>query len=494
MESSYLKSARDTTIIGIATFLQFLIGLALVPLLTKSLGAHDYGIWAQVHVTVSLILPFTSLGVGAAMIRFLAAKKNREEIQEGFYTVVSSLFVVNLIAALAVISFAHPLADNFFDGAVQIVRITGILILLTPLSAHYLLLIRTFQQVKRYSIFVIAEHCSQFGLIAYLVLTGHGIFSVVLAIIATKVLILMALFFSIKSQIGIGRPSFSRLKEYLRFSVPLVPRSIAFWLVNLSDRYVIGFFLGATSVGIYSAASGLGNLPYSFMAVLSFVLLATLPYLYDEGRMDEVRNHLRYVLKYFLAITIPFVFGATILAEPILRLFTTSQIASQGYFIVPLIAFAVLFLCIHAIISNILIITKKTKIMAPIWIVAAGLNIGLNILVVPRIGILGAAITTLFAYSLALILVGYYSFKEFKFNIDWHFIMKSLIASAVMSLVVWLMAPKGNLDTILAVVSGVIIYGVVLLLLRGFSKEEFRFFRELIRRRTPATRPNDERK
>ena len=169
MQSSYQKTARDTIFIGIATLLQFLIGLVQLPLLTKTLGAHDYGIWSQVNVTIGLILPLTSLGLGSAMVRFLAAEKNKGEIQNQFYSVVSVLFMVNLIASLVLIALAYPLAVNFFDGAVQIVRITGILILLAPISLTYLGLIRTFQQIKRYSIFIIAEDCGRVGLIAYLV-------------------------------------------------------------------------------------------------------------------------------------------------------------------------------------------------------------------------------------------------------------------------------------------------------------------------------------
>lgn len=491
MPSSYQKTARDTIIIGVTSVLQFLVGLVLLPLLTKTLGAHDYGIWAQVNVTVGLILPFTSLGLVAAMIRFLAAQKNKEEIQEQFYSVVSVLFMVNLIASLAVILFAYPLAMNFFDGAVQIVRIAGISILLTSVSAVYLSLIRTFQQITRYSIFIMAETCSQVGLIAYLVLTGHGILSVVLSVLAIKLVVLLALFFSISSQIGIKRPHFSRLKEYLSFGLPMVPGGIAFWLVNLSDRYVIGFFLGVTSVGIYSAAYGIGNLPYLVVAVLTFVLFATLSQLYDEGRMNEVKTHLSYSLKYLLAIIIPFVFGAVFLAEPVLRLFTTPEIASQGHFIVPLVALAVSFLSVNNIISHILILAKKTKIMAPIWIAAAVLNIGLNIVVVPRMGILGAAITTLIAYSLALCVMSYYSFKEFNFPIDWRFIIKSLFASGIMALVIWLMHPQGSLATIVTVLVGVVVYGAAILLLRGFTREEFSFFRGLLRRRDLVAKSDD---
>ena len=494
MESSYQtyqKFTRDVLIIGVTSLLQFVIGIVQLPLLTKTLGAHGYGIWMQVTVTRSLIAPFTGLGLGGGMVRFLAAEKNREEIQEGFYSVISLIFLTNLVASLTVIIFAYPLAMNFFDGAVQIVRITAILVLITPVSLLYRELFRTFQQIRKYSIFIIAENLSQILIFAYLVLNGYGVFSIVLTALAVQVVIFFVLFFMVKSQIGIKRPHFRRIKEYFSFGLPLVPRSLSYRLINLSDRYVIGFFLGVTSVGIYSAAYGIGGLPYTVVSVLTLVLMAPLSQLYDEGRMDEVKTHLSYSLKYFLAIIIPFVFGAAILAEPVLRVFSTSEIASQGRFAVPMLALAVSLLGVHNIISFILLLTKKTKILALTWIVAAVLNIGLNIVVVPRIGILGAALTTLIAYSLVLGLVSYYSFKEFKFSIDWRFIIKSLGASAIMTVAIWLIAPRGYLDTILTVVAGVIIYGVVLMLLRGFGKEEISFFRGLLRRSTPAAISDD---
>ena len=67
--------------------------------------------------------------------------------------------------------------------------------------------------------------------------------------------------------------------------------------------------------------------------------------------------------------------------------------------------------------------------------------------------------------------------------------IKSLVASGVMVLVVWCLHPQNNLSTIVAVIAGVIVYGVVLLLLRGFKREEISFFRGLIRRKNYAIRP-----
>ncbi len=482
MESSYQKFAKDVLIIGIANALVALSGIILLPLISKTLGAHDYGIWAQVQVTIGLVLGFVGLGLPYAMTRFLPAKTNREEIKEEFYSVLCLVFLVTLVASIMLIAAADFIAGAFFEGATDIVRITGLIILVWSLDSVFLTFFRTFRQMKKYSIFMLANTYVQIGLIAYLVLNGHGLLSIVLAVLAIRAIIFLILFFLIKSQIGIKRPRFSKIREYLSFGLPSIPGGISVWVVASSDRYVIGYFLGAASVGIYSAGYSIGYIPLMVAGVLGFVLSPALSKLYDEGRMEEVKTHLRYSLKYLLALAIPFVFGAAILAEPVLRLFSTAQIASEGYLVVPLVALSALFSCIHTVVVHILVLVKKMRIPASIWGISALVNLLLNIVIVPRLGIFGAAITTLIAYGLALGLTTYFSFREFKFTIDWRFIIKSLIASGAMSAAIWAIAPEGTLVTIITVVAGTAIYGAVLLLLKGFTKEEFKFFKQLFQR------------
>ena len=482
MEVSYRKTARDTIIVGIANVIGLLVGLLQLPLLTKTMGAHDYGLWSQFLVTVSLIMPFTSLGLGGAMIRFLAAERNRAEIQEGFYSVLFVILGINLVVVIALFGFADIIADSFFDGATSIVRVTGIVVLISAANSICLALIRTFLQTVKFNIVTIAERCIQLGVIAYLALNGYDIFSVIVSVMVVKLAVFVFLLFHIRSMVGIKRPRFSRLKQYLGYSIPLLPRGLAFWLVNLSDRYVIGFFLGSVSVGIYSAAYGLGSLPYSLEAILLFVMMATLSKLYDENRMAEVKNHLSYSLKYLMAIVIPFLFGCTIIGEPVLSLFSTPEIASSGRWVFPVIALAVTLLGVHNIMSYILMLTRRTKVLAVTWVIAAAINIGLNILLVPQFGVIAAAITTLIAYALGMGVVSYYSFKEFSFYIDWKFIGKSILASMVMSLVIWFMPADTGAYTILTVIVGIVVYWMVLLLLRGFSRTEFAFFKSILKR------------
>ena len=482
MQNSYQKFAKDVFIIGLANAAVSLSGIIFMPLITKTLGAYEYGIWAQVQVTIGLFIAFTGLGLLAAMARFLPVKTDRAEIQEEFYSVFSLVFLAALVAAAILIAAAGPIAAAFFDGATAVVRITGLIVLVWSLDNVFLALFRAFRQMKRYALFTVATTYAQVGLIAYLVLNGHGIVSIVLAMLAIKAVIFIVLFCLVKSQIGIGRPQFSRIRDYLSFGLPTIPTGMSAWVIASSDRYVIGYFLGAASVGIYSAGYGLGKLMLMPVGVLGFVLPPALSRLYDEDRTEEVRTYLSYSLKYSLALAIPFVFGAAVLAEPVLGVFSTAGIAEAGYLVVPLVALSALLLAAYSPIAQILVLVKKTRISAAIWIICALVNLGLNIVLVPRWGILGAAFTTLLAYGLALGVTSYYCFKEFRFPIDWRFIAKSLVSSVVMSVAIWATAPEGLSATLRTVVTGVAIYGAGLLLLKGFSKEEFRFFKGLFQR------------
>jgi O-antigen/teichoic acid export membrane protein len=117
--------------------------------------------------------------------------------------------------------------------------------------------------------------------------------------------------------------------------------------------------------------------------------------------------------------------------------------------------------------------------MGSIWIVAAVMNLGLNFVFIPYFGIIGAAGTTLIAYSFAFILMTYYSFKYIKFDIDFRFILKSVIASVVMSLVIIRWSPVGLLNVLIVIGVCAVVYAAIIMIFKGVKKDEFAFFREL---------------
>lgn len=133
---------------------------------------------------------------------------------------------------------------------------------------------------------------------------------------------------------------------------------------------------------------------------------------------------------------------------------------------------------------QVIILKKKTKILGSIWIVAALLNVGLNIVLVPYIGIIAAALTTLLTYILVFIAIAAYTHQYLRFHIDVVNLLKILGASLVMSFVIILIAPASVLSILGTVALSVIVYGAVMIGLRGFSNEEYAFFKTLLRKGT----------
>jgi O-antigen/teichoic acid export membrane protein len=482
LESPYRKFARDVIVIGVFNVLMAINGLLLLPLLTKSLGAHDYGILAQVNATKGLIIILAGLGLPNAMTRLLAALKIKQEIREQFYAVFLFESLITAVFSGILIIFAPFIADAFFSGATSIVRITGLIGFVWTLDGVCLIYFKAYRQMMKFAIFGLVSGYVEFGVIAYMVLNGHGLFGVVFAIFIIEGLYLLFLLYAIKSQIGLKIPDFSKLKQYLGLALPMFPADVSSWLLNLSDRFIIGYFLGAAAVGIYSASYGLAMLISWSSGILSFVLLPTLSRLYDEGRIDEIKILQSRSLEYFLALAIPFICGAAILSRAVLGFLSTPEIASGGWLVTPLVVSSITLLGIGNIIGQILIVAKKTKIMGRAGVIAALVSISLNVILVPRIGIKGAAISVLVVYLFTSAIYVYHSHKIVQLKIDGLFVLKSLGASAIMSLVVWWLNSAAILKTPLTVFTGIAVYGIAFILLKGFSKQRWLFFKGLLTR------------
>ena len=480
----YHQFARRIGLIGATNLLISLSGLILLPILTKTLPIEDYGTYVQITVTIGLFPGVVMLGLPYTMVRFLAAAKSREEIQEGYYSIAGITILSAGLASIALFLLAEPIAVALFDGRTTVTRILALVVFLECMNLLQYNYFRTFQQIKRYSSLLFLKTCLQLISVAALVLAGYGIFGAAVGLLATNLVLFLVMGILIVSEIGVAIPGFRNLREYLSFGIPTVPGNLSSWVVNSSDRYVIALFLGNAYVGYYSPGYSLGHIINMFIAPLSFMLPAVLSKHYDDGNLKDVKTVLSYSMKYFLALAIPSAVGLSLLSRPLLTILSTPEIAEQGYLITPFLALSGLLFGLYAIIMQILVLEKKTGITGTIWILAAILNLGLNIIFVPKIGILGAAATTLVAFSLAFALSMYYSSKYLAFDVNASFILKCLVAATIMGVVVVIGGAQrsGNLLGIILLVGiSALVYGAGLFILRGFKKEEIRFFRNMLR-------------
>ena len=480
--TSYKKFTKDIGLAGIAQLVTSLKGLILLPILTKTLGAEFYGIWAQIMVTVSLLMPLALLQLEYAMTRFLTAEEDKNKVSKGISSIFVTVMLTASLISLLIFILAEPLAVAVFGGAdaAYFVRISAFLILLTTLDQIMIQYFISFRQMKRYSSFMILQTIGEVLLIGYLVLSGYGLFGAIVSLLLVRAFIFIIGFLLVKSEVTLTTPSLSVIKPYLAFSLPLIPFTLSYWMINIGDRYVIGYFLGASEVGIYSASYALGSVVGFFFGPIVIVLLPAITNLYENNKIQELKNHLKYSFKFFMMFAIPSLFGLSILSKSLLRTLTTSEFIS-GYMIVPIVALGVILFNSSNLFSDVLMLFKRTKVLSVIFGFSATINMVMNLILVPMIGISGAAVATLITFAIHSLILGFISFKRLSFDLNLTFIAKSVLSSAIMGFMILEMNPFGAVNILISVVVGAVVYFGVLLLLKGFTKEEYVFVKGIVR-------------
>lgn len=463
---------------GITNILLALSSLILIPILTKNLSINDYGLWVEIATTITVVPYLGTLGLYSSMIRFLSSEKDRNKIQEGFYSITSIVLFCTLIICVTLIVFSKYIS-LLFNTSVDIILLVSIIVFFACLNSILFNFFITFKQIKIYSILMLTQTYLGVFIVSYFVIKGFSLYTALFGLLIANLVVFMIMTVYIISAISFKIPKFKYIKEYLSFGIPTIPSNISLWVVDSSDRYLIGIILGTAFVGYYNPGYTLGNIIILMLAPFSIVLPSILPEYYEKNQLDKVRLFLKYSLKYYLLFAIPSAFGLSLLSKPLLTILTTPEIALNGYLITPIVALSAILYGIYGIIFNIIILKKKTKITGGIWIISAILNVVLNILLIPYFGIICAALVTLFTYSIAFALTLLYSIKFFDFDFDLTFIFKSVAASIIMSSIIIIFNPEGTLNIIATAIIAIIVYFISLWILKGFDTDEIKFIKRL---------------
>lgn len=471
---------KDVAIIGFTQVLTSLGGFLLLPIITKTLGSYDYGTWSQISITVSLLSPLALMGLSMGAVRFLSSETEKAKIREGFFSISFFVIFTGFIVSLLVFLLADLLAVTIFKDPYisYFIKAGSFLILLTAIDQITIFYFRIFKYIKIFSYLTLFQVFGKLVLIMIFLKMGLGLLGIISAVLIIQILLFIIAMFIVISHIGFAIPRFSHMSEYLKYSAPLTPNSLIRWITDSSDKYMVGYFLGLSSVGVYSASYAIGNLVNYLVDPIQMILFPELSKLFDNGDIDKVQVYLSYSMKYFLFIAIPAVFGLSALSKPILNILTTSEFAS-GSIVIPIIALSGLLAGVFQIAINITHLVKKTTFNLYIHVVAALLNIVFNFVLIPSIGILGAAIATLISYIAMVIVCIYISFKHIAFNLNFIFISKCVVASSIMSGVILLWHPNDIIELFIMSGLGAVIYLLILLSIKGFSKNELNMVRDL---------------
>jgi O-antigen/teichoic acid export membrane protein len=478
----WLGYARDLALVAGAQVAVAVMQFVRLPVLTRSLGPDAYGSWSLIWITIVLITPFAMLGLQAAMTRFLAAEQDHASIRDG---VLSSSVVVLGAAVFFTVGLAlsaGPISNYLLGKSIDIgiIQLSSTLVIaesLLGLATGYL---RTFRQMRFYSAGIVIRQALELGLMVAFLRAGFDLTGLVIAVLVSDLILVLAVYALIVRQNGLSYPRYAHLGEWLRYGIYTVPSSAILWIIHSSDRYLLAWSLTDRDVGIYAASYTLANVVSMALSPVQAVLFPTLSQSFDQRDFTATKNYLAYTLKLLALISFPIAFGLWALAPGLLPLLTTSDYG-MGAPAVAYISFGLIFYSLFQVSLYVLYLYKKTYLETILLSSAAVLNVVLNLILIPLMGIEGSALSTLIAFLVLAGVTTYITRRNLEFPLNPVFIMKSISASALMWLALNAWKPDDWWSVILAIAMGAILYFGLMLAFRAFKREELSSVVNLVR-------------
>jgi len=241
------------------------------------------------------------------------------------------------------------------------------------------------------------------------------------------------------------RFSLTMFKELCRFGLPLIPTNLIGFLLAFSDRYILKMFVSFHEIGIYS-------LGYKFGAIVNMIGVSAIALAWPTALMNIIKDkganiQIAKTCTYFMGLISCLVLFLSIFIDEILTLVATEKYMEAGP-IVPVIAFAYLFFAYYKLFESGIFIVKRTVYYPFITGIAAVINIGLNLLLVPVWGMAAAAYNTVVGYGILSLLTLYIAQRLYRIPYEY----KRLLSMAFLSLVLIVSSRIINIDSILAAV------------------------------------------
>lgn len=388
-----LKNTGLATIGGLGS--KILVYL-LVRFYTSVLTTAEYGLASNVSETATLLLPIISLGIADAVFRFAMDKEyNQNEVfSAGFMTLgmgcLSFLFVVPVllwvdlldgyewvVVSYILCSSVHGICNEFVraHGKYGLCAVQGILNTLIMIGSNVLFL-----------------------LVFKMGVTGYVLSTVVADLLSTIFLIIAA---KLYRSFAFGSVRTSTVKSMLKYSLPMIPSTICWWVTNVSDRYMITWFIDESVTGLYAAAN---KIPSLMMVLAGIFINSWKNSAVMENESSDRSEFFSNVFDAFSSVLV-MVSSAIIAFTQVITFIMLDKSYHSGWIYIPVLTFSMIFFNYDSFFGSIYVAKKKSNLSFYTSVAGAVTNVGLNLwLIRTPLGAMGAAIATVASYFIVFIL------------------------------------------------------------------------------------------
>ncbi len=450
--------ARNSGIVLLLSFSATLIGYFLRLFLARSLTVADYGLFYAVLAFIGFFAFVRDLGLCTALAKFIPeffVKADLGKIKASILFVAAVQISLGMLVMIPVMVFSDTIALYLGTPAAALpMRIIALSFLVSIIMT---LLQTVMQGLGRMSYFGLVEPLRLsvvFAVTASLVSLGvvgaaygYLIASVTVAVVLFLLLVKSFPFFATKTEMN------STLnKKLMMFGLPVFVAGIGSMLINYMDTLILAFFRSLYEVGLYQSALPTSQLLWFFIGGISSVLLPAISGLWAEGRKDTISDGMAILAKLLFMLVMPFAIIFVAFPEIILRImFGESYISAAAS--LQVLSIGALFYTFYIMYATILLGVGKPRSYTKLWFVVGGSSIVLNLILVPALGILGAAISTAVSYMIGLSVGIYLARKSIESKLFSRDIAKAFAGGIFVLLLIFVMKSVLNLEPIAEIAS-----------------------------------------
>jgi len=482
MKPNSIKTAfKNSLVYSLGNISSKLIGLVLVPLYTEHLSVADYGLLGILEITAQVLVAFFGFNLYAAFFRWYWDKEIQGRQKSLFFTTLICTIGFSIVMFTAVYCNAARLATILFDHnayrslIVFMAFSAALQIVIELLSA----LLRIQERAILFAVSNIFKLVISLGFtIYYVAYARQGIMGIYQAQIIGQLCLIAILFRYTLLNIHV-RFEYKALTAMLSFAAPLMLASVSAVLLNVADRYCLKFLGQLSYVGIYALGYKIANTIKIF--VVNSLGLAVQPTLYRVLDDSDHQSYYARMMTYIALAVMLCVLFFSVFGKEIIKFLAQKREYWDSFRIIPIISVAILFGALRDMAVIGLNITKRTGLIATVIIAMSLMNIGLNILLIPILEYVGAAVAMLitqiiyFAIILALAQKYYPVPYEYKRLLTLFFVGMALFGISTV------FADSSLLVRLIAKTTLLVLYAPILGLIGFLNPAERKFIRRKLR-------------
>ena len=412
--SKYKRLLSNTVILGIGTFSSKVLVFLLMPLYTGILSTAEFGVADILTQTANLLIPLAAVGICDGMFRFAldTAQSDDGYSHTGIFTVGITVVAAGGAVSLGAVQLLRLF--SVFDGYVFLIAAYVVCANLHSAVANF---VRAQGRTVMFAAQGIVNTVLTIGLnVLFLVVWDMGALGYVLSVVVSDLIVTVGVFVAARLYRYFSLSAFNRdtLKAMLKFSIPYIPTTMMWLITATSDRYIVTAFCGSAENGLYAAAY---KLPTLLSLICGVFIEAWQFSVVKDADETEREGFFTTVFKNYMGVI--FMGAAVIIAAS--KIFT-SLLLNESYYeswrYVPVLVIAMAFSALVSFLGSVYFLEKKSVMSMVTSMAGALVNVGLNFILIPKQGAMGAAVATLISYCVVYAIRAYDTKRYVRFKMS----------------------------------------------------------------------------